>query len=153
MSSSPRAAPRRAAARAYYAAGIRDVRQVGGLVCELHDAFNSLLPLNLVDLGLVPAHESIDALVGSGRGDAVPLDPYANPHCGPHGRLPVNMSGGLKSRGHPVGGTGLFQLSEVWLQLVRQFPTNLTARFLLDAEVRPTFQAESGAQKAPEVEF
>ncbi len=115
-------ATRSAAARAYYTAGIREVRQVGGLVCELHDAFNSLLPLNLVDLGLVPAHESIDALVGSGRGDAVPLDPYANPHCGPRGRLPVNMSGGLKSRGHPVGGTGLFQLSELWLQLVRQFP-------------------------------
>ncbi len=38
-------------------------------------------------------------------------------------------------------------------KLVRQFPTNLTARFLLDVEVRPTFEAESGAQKAPEVEF
>ncbi len=38
-------------------------------------------------------------------------------------------------------------------KLVRQFPTNLTARFLLDVEVRPTFEAESAAQKAPEVEF
>lgn len=115
-------ATRRAAAHAYCDAGIRDVRELGGLVCEIHDAFNSLLPINLVDLGLFPAHEAIDALIGTGRGDAFPLDPYANEHCGPRGRLPVNMSGGLKSRGHPVGGTGLFQLSELWLQLVREFP-------------------------------
>jgi acetyl-CoA acetyltransferase len=115
-------ATRRAAARAYHEAGVRDVRELGGLVCELHDAFNSLLPINLCDLGLFDAHEAIDALIGPARGDALPLDPYANEHCGPRGRLPVNMSGGLKSRGHPVGGTGLFQLSELWLQLVREFP-------------------------------
>jgi LemA protein len=36
---------------------------------------------------------------------------------------------------------------------VRQFPTNLTARYLLDAEVRPTFEAASGAETPPEVEF
>jgi LemA protein len=36
---------------------------------------------------------------------------------------------------------------------VRQFPTNLTARFLLHAEVRPTFEATSGAEKPPQVEF
>jgi LemA protein len=36
---------------------------------------------------------------------------------------------------------------------VRQFPTNLTARFLLDAEVRPTFEAAAGAEKPPEVRF
>ena len=38
-------------------------------------------------------------------------------------------------------------------KLVRQFPTNLTARYLLDVEVRPTFEAESEAQKVPEVDF
>lgn len=115
-------ATRRAAARAYYEAGIRDVRALSGLCCELHDAFNSLLPINAVDLGLFEPGEVIDALIGSARGDALPLDPYANPACGPRGRVPVNMSGGLKSRGHPVGGTGLFQLSELWLQMVREFP-------------------------------
>jgi LemA protein len=36
---------------------------------------------------------------------------------------------------------------------VRQFPTNLTARYLLDAEVRPTFEAASGAETPPEVQF
>jgi LemA protein len=38
-------------------------------------------------------------------------------------------------------------------KLVRQFPTNLTARFLLGAELRPTFQATDGAEKPPEVKF
>ena len=38
-------------------------------------------------------------------------------------------------------------------KLVRFFPTNLTARWLLGAEVRPNFEAEPGAETAPEVEF
>jgi LemA protein len=38
-------------------------------------------------------------------------------------------------------------------KLVRYFPTNLTARFLLGAEVRPTFEAEAGSEKPPEVKF
>jgi LemA protein len=38
-------------------------------------------------------------------------------------------------------------------RLVRSFPTNLTARYLLHAEVRPTFEATAGAEKPPEVKF
>ncbi len=38
-------------------------------------------------------------------------------------------------------------------KLVRQFPSNLTARFMLGVEVRPTFEATSGAEKPPEVQF
>lgn len=37
--------------------------------------------------------------------------------------------------------------------LVRSFPTNLTARFLLGAEMRPTFEARPGAETPPEVKF
>jgi acetyl-CoA C-acetyltransferase len=33
------------------------------------------------------------------------------------GRLPVNIDGGLKSFGHPVGASGLRMLYEAWLQL------------------------------------
>jgi acetyl-CoA acetyltransferase len=33
------------------------------------------------------------------------------------GRLPVNTSGGLLAKGHPVGATGLAQAFEIWLQL------------------------------------
>ena len=38
-------------------------------------------------------------------------------------------------------------------KLVRQFPTNLTARFLLEAEVRPSFEARAGVDQPPEVQF
>jgi acetyl-CoA acetyltransferase len=33
------------------------------------------------------------------------------------GRIPVNTSGGLKAKGHPVGATGTGQAYEVYLQL------------------------------------
>jgi len=38
-------------------------------------------------------------------------------------------------------------------KLVRYFPTNLTARFLLGADLRPTFEAREGAEQPPEVKF
>jgi len=38
-------------------------------------------------------------------------------------------------------------------KLVRSFPTNLTARWLLHADVRPSFEAATGAEKPPEVKF
>jgi acetyl-CoA C-acetyltransferase len=36
---------------------------------------------------------------------------------GIHGRLPISTMGGLKSRGHPVGATGVYQIVEVVQQL------------------------------------
>ena len=36
---------------------------------------------------------------------------------------------------------------------VRFFPTNLTAKYLLNLDVRPTFGADEGAAKPPEVKF
>ncbi len=33
------------------------------------------------------------------------------------GRVPVNTSGGLLAKGHPVGATGVAQTFEIWLQL------------------------------------
>jgi acetyl-CoA C-acetyltransferase len=36
------------------------------------------------------------------------------------GSLPVNTSGGLKSKGHPVGATGTAQIYELYLQLTGQ---------------------------------
>jgi acetyl-CoA C-acetyltransferase len=36
------------------------------------------------------------------------------------GRIPVNTSGGLKAKGHPVGATGTAQAHEVYLQLTNQ---------------------------------
>jgi len=115
-------ASRRAMEFACSEAGIRDLGNMEGLVAEVHDAFNSLLPVDLVDLGLFPAEDAVDALIGKGRGDAPAMDPYTNPMTGPRGKIPINLSGGLKARGHPVGGTGLFQIGEIWLQLTGRFP-------------------------------
>jgi len=36
------------------------------------------------------------------------------------GKIPVNTSGGLKSKGHPVGATGTAQAYEIYLQLIGQ---------------------------------
>jgi LemA protein len=38
-------------------------------------------------------------------------------------------------------------------KLVRQFPTNLTARYILGADLRPTFEATAGSEQPPEVQF
>lgn len=38
-------------------------------------------------------------------------------------------------------------------KVVRYFPTNLTAKWLLGLELRPTFTANESAQKPPEVKF
>ena len=110
-----------AAERAYWRAGLADPRRVEPLVVEAHDAFNSLLPIDLIDLGLVDPADAVDALV-TDRGGDEPGDPIDHPFTGPSGPLPTNLSGGLKARGHPVGGTGLFQIAEVYLQLTGEFP-------------------------------
>ena len=36
------------------------------------------------------------------------------------GKFPVNTSGGLKSKGHPVGATGIAQIVEIYKQLTGQ---------------------------------
>jgi acetyl-CoA C-acetyltransferase len=114
-------ATRSAARVAYWRAGIARPREVEGVYVECHDAFNSLLPIGLTDLGLVEPDEAIEAVAGSLRRE--PQDPLAHPVTGVRGRLPVNLSGGLKARGHPVGGTGLFQIAECYLQLTGRFPS------------------------------
>ena len=87
-------ATRRAAEVAYWRAGIPDPRKLEGLVIEAHDAFNSLLPINLVDLGLLDASECVESLIGNLR-DA-PGNPYTHPVTGVNGPIPTNLSGGLK---------------------------------------------------------
>lgn len=70
---------------------------------ETHDAFSFLEAVNLEDLGLVPRGEGLEALL-EGR-------------TRPGGDLPVNVTGGLKARGHPVAATGLAQVAECVRQL------------------------------------
>ncbi len=89
-----------AAKRAYEDAGISasDVD-----FAELHDAFSILEIIDSEDVGFFPRGDGWKALE-EGR---TALD----------GDLPVNVSGGLKARGHPVGATGLAQVAEVTWQL------------------------------------
>jgi acetyl-CoA C-acetyltransferase len=54
-----------------------------------------------------------------------------------NGRFPVNPSGGLKARGHPVGATGVAQLCELVWQLrgdadKRQIPNNPTHAYAIN---------------------
>ncbi|KAG0166318.1 sterol carrier protein 2 [Apophysomyces sp. BC1034] len=91
---------RRAAADAYKKAGItaNDVQ-----VIELHDCFSANELLTYDGLGLTPvgqAHKLIDS------GD----NTYG-------GKYVVNPSGGLISKGHPLGATGLAQCTELVWQL------------------------------------
>jgi acetyl-CoA acyltransferase len=90
----------RAAARAYEISGIgpQDVD-----VVELHDAAAPAELMLYEQLQLAPPGEGV-ALLRSGR-TAI------------GGSLPVNPSGGLISKGHPVGATGCGQLVELADQL------------------------------------
>jgi len=93
-------AVRRAATAAMEMAGISpsDVD-----VAELHDAFTILEIVESEEAGFFPKGEGHLALE---RGDTT---------LG--GKLPINVSGGLKGRGHPVGATGVAQVYEIVHQL------------------------------------
>ncbi|GAB3202139.1 thiolase family protein [Geodermatophilus arenarius] len=90
----------RAAGKAFAQAG----RTPGEIdVLEVHDAFTIGEVLTLEALGLAP------------RGEGAELAPSG--HTARDGAQPVNPSGGLLSRGHPLGGTGTAQLAEIAWQL------------------------------------
>ncbi|MGH8990400.1 MAG: thiolase family protein [Acidimicrobiia bacterium] len=90
----------RAVRRAYEAAGVGpdDLD-----VCEVHDAAAPAELMIYEDLGLCPPGDG-PKLLASG---ATALG----------GRVPVNPSGGLLSKGHPIGATGCAQLVELVDQL------------------------------------
>ena len=72
-------------------------------VSEVHDATAMGEILHAENLGLVPFGEAGPA---AERGD-----------FSIGGRIPINTSGGLESKGHPLGATGLGQLHELVTQL------------------------------------
>ena len=89
-----------ASRRAYEMAGIApaDID-----VAEVHDCFTITEILDIEDLGFV---EKGKGGIASIEGETA-LD----------GRIPVNPSGGLLAKGHPIGATGIAQLTECWWQL------------------------------------
>jgi acetyl-CoA C-acetyltransferase len=93
-------AVRLAAERAYAMAG----RTAGDLhVVEVHDCFT---------IAEIMATEAI-GLFEPGKGAAAVVDGVT----ALGGKIPVNTSGGLKSKGHPVGATGVAQVCEIVTQL------------------------------------
>lgn len=72
-------------------------------IAEVHDAFTPFEIIGSEDLGFFEKGAGKDALVKG----VTALD----------GDLPINPSGGLKSRGHPIGASGLAQIIEIYWQL------------------------------------
>lgn len=107
-------AARLAAKTAYEMAGVKpkDVN-----VAEVHDCFTIAEIIAYEDLGLCRLGEG-------GR-----LTEDGETKLG--GRIPVNTSGGLKAKGHPVGATGTGQAYEIYLQLTGQ----ADRRQVKDAEI------------------
>jgi acetyl-CoA C-acetyltransferase len=89
-----------AAAKAYGMAGVgpRDIQ-----LAEVHDCFTIAEILAIEDLGFVP------------KGEGGPYS--ASGQTSLTGELPVNTSGGLKAKGHPVGATGVAQLCDLVQQI------------------------------------
>lgn len=72
-------------------------------VAEMHDATAFGEVVHSENLRLVP------------RGEGGPAAARGETRLG--GRIPINVSGGLESRGHPLGATGLAQVHELVTQL------------------------------------
>ncbi len=93
-------AVRAAAGRAYAKAGL-SAREIE--FAEIHDCFTIAEIIATEDLGFIGRGQGGPwALAGGTRRD---------------GEKPVNASGGLKSKGHPVGATGVGQIVDVVQQL------------------------------------
>lgn len=75
-------------------------------VCEVHDAFTAGELMHYENLGFCPKGEG-GRLIDEGVTEI-------------GGRIPVNPSGGLLSRGHPLGATGVAQIAEIVWQLREQ---------------------------------
>ncbi len=93
-------ANKQAAAEAYGMSGLepKDIQ-----FSEVHDCFSIAELIHIEDLGFFGPGEAFKAVAEG----ATKLD----------GPMPINTSGGLKCKGHPVGATGVSQLIEVWKQL------------------------------------
>jgi acetyl-CoA C-acetyltransferase len=70
---------------------------------EVHDCFTITQIINMEDLGFYAPGKAANA-VAEGQ---IALE----------GRLPINTSGGLKAKGHPIGATGISQIFEIVTQI------------------------------------
>ena len=90
----------RASREALKQAGI-DIKKID--FAEVHDCFTIAEIIAMEDIGIFEKGEASKAAL-EGRTSI-------------NGEIPINPSGGLKSKGHPVGATGVGQIVEVYEQL------------------------------------
>lgn len=79
-------------------------------VAELHDAFTILEIAESEHVGFFKKGEG-------GKAAAAGKTRFG-------GQIPINVSGGLKARGHPVGATGVAQIVDIVFQLRHELPNN-----------------------------
>ena len=79
-------------------------------VAELHDAFTILEIAESEHVGFFKKGEG-------GKAAAAGKTRFG-------GQIPINVSGGLKARGHPVGATGVAQVVDIVYQLRHELPKN-----------------------------
>ncbi len=93
-------ATREASKQAYEMSGLgpKDIQ-----VAEVHDCFTIAEILAMEDLGFYEKGKAVDAI--------------KNGESKREGARPINTSGGLKSKGHPVGATGAGQAVEIFKQM------------------------------------
>lgn len=80
-------------------------------VMELHDCFSIATLIHLEDMGFAREGEGVQ-LFEQQETDIV-------------GNVPVNVSGGLKACGHPIGATGVKQVLDIWKQLTSNAPNQV----------------------------
>ena len=95
-------------------------------VAEVHDCFTIAEILAIEDLGFVKKGEGGKAIDNK----ITTID----------GEIPVNTSGGLKAKGHPVGATGVAQIAEIVMQL----RGNADQRQVKDAKIGLTHNVGAG---------
>lgn len=93
-------ATREASRQAYQMA---DMKPKDIQIAEVHDCFTIAEILAMEDLGFYEKGKAVDAIKNK--------ESYRD------GALPINTSGGLKSKGHPVGATGAAQAVEIFKQM------------------------------------
>ncbi|MFX0070472.1 MAG: hypothetical protein ACFFAO_05210 [Candidatus Hermodarchaeota archaeon] len=93
-------ATKEASRQAYEMSGLgpKDIQ-----IAEVHDCFTIAEILAMEDLGFYEKGKAVEAV----KNGESKLD----------GALPINTSGGLKSKGHPVGATGAAQAVEIFKQM------------------------------------
>ena len=106
-----------AAKQAYKMAGItpKDID-----FAEVHDCFTIAEIIDIEDLGFFQKGTAATAI--------------RNGATRRNGEIPINPSGGLKSKGHPIGATGVGQIVEVF----EQFTGKAGERTIKDAEIALT---------------